>query len=189
MNRWERRDAIRRSYEQTGKGSYRYTGQWYELERREQRLGRCTAWCVLQIVLTVLLVLGMGVVPAGPMRFARVSGFNYVLLLYGVTLLLGAAAVNYAGRVCFARFRLPMHDSSYAERHGDFTAACAIGALAMAAGQTIYLVRAGQPEDRPWDILLLVLALLLAVLSAAWWHWLRRQTWVTRENTDTPPEG
>lgn len=182
MSRWEHRDEIRRSYQEYETGRYRYTGLWLTIPMRRERLRRCRLWYLAQIAATLALVIGMGLVHAGPMQSGRGEGFNYVVLLYDVVLLLGAAAGYYAWRVCSAGFRLPMHDSRYADRHGDFSAACMAAAWVLAAAQAVYTLTAGAAENRVGDWLLAGLALLLGGVSCAAWRLQKRMGWVTVED-------
>ncbi len=182
MNRWEHRKEVERSYQEYETGRYRYNGLWLTLPQRRQRFRRLLALYLTQIVATLALVIGMGLVHAGPMLGGgHIEGFNYVVLLYDIVLLLGAATSYYAWRVCSAKFCLPMHESRFADRHGDFSAACMAGAWVLAAAQVVYILTAGAAKNRVGDWLLAVLALLLGGVSCAAWRLQKCLGWITLE--------
>ena len=67
MNRWEHRKEVERSYQEHETGRYRYNGLWLTLPQRRQRFRRLLALYLTQIIATLALVIGMGLVHAGPM--------------------------------------------------------------------------------------------------------------------------
>ena len=180
MSRWERREDYKKDNQKDENGRYRYVGQWYALENHAER-GKKLKWGYrLQQLLTLVLILAMGLTPAGPMVVAGIEGFNYVMLLYGLAFLAGIAAIHYTHKISGAGFCLPMHDSRYVDWHGICSMVCAIAGLALTVGQLIYLI--GAAERKSWDVLLALQALLLAGVNGAAWFAQRKLQWEVLEN-------
>ncbi len=181
MNRWERNAELQKLYVKQDNGRYRYIGQWLTLER-SQPLQRYLGFFTLQLLLTLAADVGMLLTPAGPMISYRMESFNYVMLLFGVAFLCSVACVYYCWKVLSAKLRLPEHDSRYPDWHSTFSLLTAAAFLGLLIAQVIYLCTAAHPDDRGWDILLAVEALLAAVANALSWQLQRGMRWTMLPN-------
>lgn len=181
MNRWERNAELLKLYEKKPNGRYRYIGQWLTLEYGQPHK-RYLLVFALQLVLTLVINVGMLLTPAGPMISYRMESFNYVMLLFGVEFLCCVACIYYTWKVLSSKLWLPEHDSKYPDWHNAFSAITALAALGLLIAQLIYLFTASYPEDRPWDVLLAVLALLSAAANAVSWWIQRSMKWTMLPN-------
>lgn len=181
MNRWERNAELLKLYEKKPNGRYRYIGQWLTLERG-QPVRRFLVLFALQLVLMLVINAAMLLTPAGPMISYRMESFNYVMLLFGVEFLSSVACIYYCWKVLSSKLWLPEHDSKYPDWHSAFSAITALAAFGLLIAQLIYLFSASYPDDRLWDILLAVQALVAGAINALSWWAQRHMKWTMLPN-------
>ena len=181
MTRWERNTELLKLYEKKDNGRYRYIGRWLTLDYG-QSVKPYLRLFWLQLLLMLAINVAMLVTPAGPMISYRVESFNYVMLLFGVEFLCSVACIYYTWKVLGAKLWLPEHDSKYPDWHSAFSFITALAALGLLIAQLIYLLSAGHPDDRAWDILLAVLALLNAAVNGLSWYFQRGMKWTMLPN-------
>lgn len=182
MSRYEKRKKYINSYAQDALGNWHYIGQWYVPQDLETKYESYRKAFLCQILLTALLTVAMGFLPAGPMLRIHGQWVNYVMLCYGLQFIFAVAAVRYAALILNDKMRLTEYDIRYVTRIPGFTAACGACAAATAIAQLVYTIVSGFPEQLVWDIALAALAAAVSGTNFLFFRFLQKVPWQIREN-------
>lgn len=182
MNRYDKRKKYIGSYAQDAQGNWHYIGQWYMPSDLECRRSSYQILFFAEILLTGLLTVIMGFLPAGPMLRVHGQWLNYVMLCYGLQVIAAFAVLRYTVLIAWEKWQLTEYDIRYTTRILGCAAVCGFCAIATAVAQIAYILVLGDPRQLFWNIVLVILPTAVSIMNFFFFRYLRRIPWEIREN-------